>query len=70
MKKTINNVRVFDGEKLSSLTNVFIENGYISSIGNVVFEADETIEDGVKLSFPVSLTPTSTLIVVTTACRL
>ena len=45
MKKTINNVRVFDGEKLSSLTNVFIENGYISSIGNVVFEADKTIED-------------------------
>ena len=52
MKKTINNVRVFDGEKLSSLTNVFIENGYISSIGNVVFEADETIEGGGKTLLP------------------
>ena len=52
MKKTINNVRVFDGEKLSSLTNVFIENGYISSIGNVVFESDETIEGGGKTLLP------------------
>ena len=42
MKQTINNIRVFDGEKLSSLTNVFIENGYISSKGNELFEADET----------------------------
>ena len=52
MKKTINNIRVFDGEKLSSLTNVVIENGYISSIGNVVFEADETIEGGGKTLLP------------------
>ena len=34
MKKTINNVRVFDGEKLSSLTNVFIE--------KVILAASET----------------------------
>ena len=33
MKKTINNVRVFDGEKFFSLTNGFIENGYITYTG-------------------------------------
>ena len=52
MKKIINNIRVFDGEKLSSLTNVFIENGDISSIGNVVFEADETVEGEGKTLLP------------------
>ena len=52
MKKAINNVRVFDGEKLFSRTNVFIDNGYISSIGNVVFKTDETIEGGGKTLLP------------------
>ncbi|MBD5289641.1 MAG: hypothetical protein HDS26_03025 [Bacteroides sp.] len=30
MKKTINTVRIFDGQKLTAPTNVVIENGYIS----------------------------------------
>lgn len=44
MKKTINNVRVFDGEKLTTPTNVVIEGGYISSIGDETCEADEIID--------------------------
>ena len=36
MKKTINNVRIFDGQKLTAPTNVVIENGYISYIGGLL----------------------------------
>ena len=52
MKKIINNVRAFDGEKLTTPTNVVIEDGYISNIGDEICEADETIEGGGKTLLP------------------
>ncbi len=36
MKKIINNIRVFDGVKLTTPTNVVIEDGYISNIGGLL----------------------------------
>ena len=52
MKKTINNVRVFDGENLTAPTNVVIEDGYISNIGDETCEVDEIIEGGGKTLLP------------------
>ena len=52
MKKTINNIRFFDGEKLSSPTNVVIEDGYISNIGDETCEADEIIDGESKTLLP------------------
>ena len=49
MKKIINNVRVFDGEKLTTPTNVVIEDGYISDIGDETCEADEIIDGESKV---------------------
>ena len=36
MKKIINNIRVFDGVKLTTPTNGVIEDGYISNIGGLL----------------------------------
>ena len=52
MKKIINNIRVFDGEKLTTPTNVVIEDGYISNIGDETCEADEIIDGGGKTLLP------------------
>ena len=49
MKKIINNVRAFDGEKLTTPTNVVIEDGYISNIGDETCEADEIIDGESKV---------------------
>ena len=42
---TIKNVRVFDGEKLTELTNVTFENGYITNVGSDIPE-NSNIFDG------------------------
>ena len=52
MKKIINNIRVFDGEKLTTPTNVVIEDGYISNIGDETCEADEIIDGESKTLLP------------------
>ena len=52
MKKIINNIRVFDGEKLTTPANVVIEDGYISNKGDETCEVDEIIEGGGKTLRP------------------